>query len=224
MDTIKQTDNSAITVLSNMQCLIDVMKQFPQDKEYNEVVFKSGDDFYRHIYHIDVRSQDIVFSHNNSPVIMFIPSYYMENIFKDATIYDLSTVETDQLLLELKKYIKLEETIQYQIEKQTDMNAIYIKHCEMAHLITEERRIIRSSIKKFIDYLINDKICIEPKDNDIFKLYRNTNNDNKKYIIYKIVNSYSPSHMYLNSQLKKILDETDNDFEIYKELWFRYYH
>jgi len=108
---IKQTNHSAITVLSNMQCLIDVMKQFPQDKEYNEVVFKSGDDFYRHIYHIDVRSQDIVFSHNNSPVKMIIPLFHMKTIFKDAIIYDLSTVETDQLLLELKKIIKLEETI-----------------------------------------------------------------------------------------------------------------
>jgi hypothetical protein len=220
---IQKTNNSAITVLSNMQCLLDIFRQFPQNQNYDEVIFKSVDEFHKYIYHIDIRPQDIVFSHTISPVKMYIQTINMSDIFKNQYIYDLSTVETEELIEHLKKIIIIEETDKYKIEKQTIDNTHFIKQYEMSHFDYKNKQLIKKSVNKYIEYLLNDKKGVPPKDYDIFEIYKTTNKDNKKYIISKIVNIYNISHLFFNSQLENIIDN-NNDDDIYKHLWLQYYH
>jgi hypothetical protein len=220
---IETTKKNTLTILSNMQCLRDVFRIFPKDEQYDNVVFKSNEQFYNYIFHIDQHQQEIIFSFKKSPVKMFISIENMKQIFENEYVYDLSTLKTEKLLIEVNKIIILEETIKYQIEKQTIENNKIIKRYELTIYKYKNKQTIKKFVDKYIEYLINDKYG-NPPDYNFINVYKQADEECKTYIICKIINSFKESHLFLNSSFKKNINNNPTNLEIYKFLWLSYYH
>lgn len=199
---ISKVDNSTITILANMQGLIDSFCEFPQIDKYQYVVFKSKYEFRRYITKIDERYQEIVFSHESSPVKMYIPIDLAKDIYVNATIYQLSSVDTETLVTELEKIIQLDNSDLLPVNKH------YLTKTELCNDINK----LFEYVKEDTDNLYGNFEIIKP-----LYIYKSSSKELQQIIEEQFITLFKEQlniHLNFESELKP-----NNTYNLYTNLW-----
>jgi hypothetical protein len=202
---IAKVNNTTITILANMQCLIDAIGEFPKNDKYQYVVFKSQYEFRRYITNIEQKYQEIIFSHSSSPVKMYIPIDSAKDIYANGSIYQLSVVEN--LINELDKIIQLD-------------NISLLPENKHYLTVTE----LDNDIQKLIDFVVTDKNN-EGCDFEMLKplyIYKKSSQELQQIICERFVSLFKEKynfHLNFESELKP-----NDTYNLYTNLWKAFSH